>query len=289
MKEDETAGDNLENLMFDVCRFGSTTVIPKYFDDNLQPHNSDKDGPTKVLMASSVGSCNGKILVAVCQKFPDCDDFKNLRNDECPKWWTSMQNAFETECVCFQMSLSSNFAFGDVTVLPLHDDNGNGPVKPGHPIDDCIAVVDLFCIASKLMREVDLTTTSINDPQHPNMHPTVLLDQWSGEIMDDCHCNDPEIAPATADMQLLAMKTNQQTDLLMSISDSVTRMEENNNKLQKVCSESQANNSELQNCVAVSESELIAAESQLASAQSKLAFIKMPLPPTTASSAALRQ
>jgi hypothetical protein len=64
MRYVEIEHDNLESEILNFCLWCSSTAIPRFFDDNLQPRRESDDGTTKVLVTSTLSKYVGKILIA---------------------------------------------------------------------------------------------------------------------------------------------------------------------------------------------------------------------------------
>jgi hypothetical protein len=64
MRYVEIEHDNLESEILNFCLWCSSTAIPRFFDDNLQPCRESDDGTTKVLVTSTLSKYAGKILLA---------------------------------------------------------------------------------------------------------------------------------------------------------------------------------------------------------------------------------
>ena len=70
MRYVEIEHDNLESELLNFCLWCSSTAIPRFFDDNLQPRRESDDGTTKVLVTSTLSKYAGKILMQIRRKFP---------------------------------------------------------------------------------------------------------------------------------------------------------------------------------------------------------------------------
>jgi hypothetical protein len=64
MRYVEIEHDNLESEILNFCLWCSSTAIPRFFDDNLQPRRESDDGTTKGLVTSTLSKYAGKILIA---------------------------------------------------------------------------------------------------------------------------------------------------------------------------------------------------------------------------------
>jgi hypothetical protein len=64
MRYIEIEHDNLESEILNFCLWCSSTAIPRFFDDNLQPRRESDDGTTKGLVTSTLSKYAGKILIA---------------------------------------------------------------------------------------------------------------------------------------------------------------------------------------------------------------------------------
>ena len=157
----EIAGDNLEHEMLSYSVWCSSTPIPKYFDNNLQPRNPNHEGPTKLLVTTTLAKYMGKVLVQIRRKFPAHPDFVGLREKEVPGWWSRMRAAFEKECDSFHLTIGSEFTFGETTTRPLYSDNGHvGYQQSDLPLNDFISVIDLRSILHHLMKTATLGHTT---------------------------------------------------------------------------------------------------------------------------------
>jgi len=66
MRHVEIVADNLEFEILSFSKWCSSTPIPKSFDDNLQPTNKNNtEGPSKILMPSTLAKYIGKTLLTV--------------------------------------------------------------------------------------------------------------------------------------------------------------------------------------------------------------------------------
>jgi len=154
----EIEADNLENEVFNYAIWCSSTPIPRFFDDNLQPRRAS-DGPVKLLLKTTLSKYIGKIIVLIRRKFPTHPDFAGLKPQEVPEWWTQLRPQFEKECDRFLLNIGSEFTFGEMTVRPLYSDNefvgysAHGEV----PINDYISVIDLNTILRNQMKEAKLS------------------------------------------------------------------------------------------------------------------------------------
>ena len=99
----EVVSDNLEGEIFNYSSWCSSTPIPAFFDENLQPQprsgRNHQDGPVRHLMSTTLSKYIGKVISQIRRKFPQHPDFADLRADEVPQWWTKLRPLFETECI----------------------------------------------------------------------------------------------------------------------------------------------------------------------------------------------
>ena len=156
----EFEGENLENEIFQLCCWISTTPIPTYFDENLQPRRpSNTAEPTRLMMVTTLAKYVGKIILYIREKFPGHPDFVNLKKRaDVPEWWTRMRPTFEKECQRFHATLGSEFTFGDTTTQPLYQDN-QLTARTGIDEDSIgcyLQKIDLLSILRKLFRDAVL-------------------------------------------------------------------------------------------------------------------------------------
>ena len=60
--------DNLENEIFSFARWCSSTPIPKFFQDDLQPRRQNNDAPVKLLLKATLSKYIGKVLLLIRRK-----------------------------------------------------------------------------------------------------------------------------------------------------------------------------------------------------------------------------
>jgi hypothetical protein len=97
MRYIEIEADNLENEILGYAIWCSSTPIPRYFDDNLQPRSQSQEGQMKLLATSTLSKYIGKAILQIRRKFPNHPDFASLKPTDVPEWWTRMRPNFEKE------------------------------------------------------------------------------------------------------------------------------------------------------------------------------------------------
>ena len=153
----EIEGDNLESETFQLCNWMSTTPIPTFFDNNLQPRQrSGQSEPVRLMMVTSLSKYVGKIIAYFRNTFPHHPDFVNLRKDEVPAWWTRMRPEFERECLRFHTRLGSEYIFGETTTQPLYEDNRLQLKRDDAEIGDFLQQIDLLSILHRLFDDAIL-------------------------------------------------------------------------------------------------------------------------------------
>jgi hypothetical protein len=157
MRYIEIECDNLENEIFSFARWCSSTPIPKFFQDDLQPRRQNNDAPVKLLLKTTLSKYIGKVILLIRRKFPQHEDFAELRKaGDVPQWWTRLRPVFERECDRFHMHLGSEYTFGETSVRPLYSDNE----AVGYDltaIHDYVSVIDLHSILLRLMKDAKIS------------------------------------------------------------------------------------------------------------------------------------
>lgn len=158
----EIEQDNFETEMFNYQNWISSSLIPCFFDDDLQPprkRNQEEDAPTRILNASTLGKYVGKVINLIRHKFPHHPDYAGLKSDEVPAWWSRDRKSFETECSDSHRRMAgSEYFVGQMETRPLYSDNifvGYDGVLES-PINDYISVIDLQSILKKLFAAATL-------------------------------------------------------------------------------------------------------------------------------------
>jgi hypothetical protein len=89
------------------------------------------------------------------RKFPNHPDFKNLKPDEHPSWWTRIRPLFESECDSFQLRLGSDFTYGATMIRPLYSKNDYvGNDMPA--LSDYVSMTDLRYVLKRLFMDATL-------------------------------------------------------------------------------------------------------------------------------------
>jgi hypothetical protein len=135
------------------CKWVATTLIPAYFDDNLQPSNTES---IRCCTTSTLAQYVGQHLKKIRQDHPQHPDWKDLRASDSPSWWTPMREAFVKESQHFQLSHSGDLIFGATKIRPLYKDNGNKPIRDDSEIKDFIQACDLKYIIRNLVRDATI-------------------------------------------------------------------------------------------------------------------------------------
>lgn len=158
--------DNLENEIFSFARWCSSTPIPKFFQNDLQPRGQNNDAPVKLLLKATLSKYIGKVLLLIRRKFPQHEDFMELRRaQDVPQWWTRLRPVFERECDRFHMHLGSEYTFGETSVRPLYSDN-EAVGYNSTTIHDYISVIDLRSILLRLMKDAKIACDRDGKLQH---------------------------------------------------------------------------------------------------------------------------
>lgn len=158
----EIEQDNFETEMFNYQNWISSSLIPCFFDDDLQPprkRNQEEDAPTRILNASTLGKYVGKVINLIRHKFPHHPDYAGLKSDEVPAWWSRDRKSFETECSDSHRRMAgSEYFVGQMETRPLYSDNifvGYDGVLES-PINDYISIIDLQSILKQLFAAATL-------------------------------------------------------------------------------------------------------------------------------------
>eukprot|EP00804_Cyclotella_cryptica_P012195 CCRYP_009881-RA/>CCRYP_009881-RA protein AED:0.04 eAED:0.01 QI:0/0/0/1/1/1/2/0/500 len=143
---EELEGENLEEYI--VCGLGAyctNNAIPRNFDEYLNSTNEDDNHccMTTTLL-NYIGQHLNYIRVTV---YPDHPDFKNLKKDEHPPWYTAFRADFTSACNKFQLLSTGDHLFEGHDTQPLYRDVGDG--KYGvNPFGKC----DLKRIMTKIFK-----------------------------------------------------------------------------------------------------------------------------------------
>jgi hypothetical protein len=156
MRYVEITNDFLQSGFLNFCNWVSSTPIPAYFDENLQPPRAgvNQDDATRLLVPTTLVKYIGKVLSEIRIKFPEHPDFDRLSTTDVPLWWSAMRPLFVTNCTRYHMLLGSDYTFGDTTSRPLYADNGLTSNDGEAAINDYVSLIDLKCIQRKLMKDV---------------------------------------------------------------------------------------------------------------------------------------
>jgi hypothetical protein len=87
VKEDEMSGDNLENYINRHCRWTSSTLIPKCFDDALKPKQQNNKNK---LMTSTLALHIGNHLLQIRHIVPNHPDWAGVDEGGNQQWWMEM-------------------------------------------------------------------------------------------------------------------------------------------------------------------------------------------------------
>ena len=120
--ETEVNDGELRYHIKSFCDWASSTIIPAFFDENLQPRQDNSkrviDGPTIILYI-------GKYLLHIRRKFPSLPDFKGLVTmKDHPSWWKDQRNSFLKKYERFKLDLPDDILFGTTETFPLYRCNG---------------------------------------------------------------------------------------------------------------------------------------------------------------------
>lgn len=155
----EIENDHLAAEILNFCQWISSTPIPRYFNEDLQP-KKEVEGATQLLQASTLVKYVGKIIAQIRQKFPNHPDFQSIPPEEVPSWWTNLRPAFQTELTRFHMRLGSDFVFGESYTRPLYckttlvQQNHDTVQLKNH---DFSSIIDLPMVCKKLMQDATLS------------------------------------------------------------------------------------------------------------------------------------
>jgi hypothetical protein len=151
----EIEGNNLEEYYNRFCWFVSETPpSPRcgYDPMTLLPTNPDNN---ECLQESSLLVDIDQDVQLTRRKSPDHPDYKDLKDDEFPEWWTTMRAATAAEIRRFHQSLGTDVVFGTEKVRTLYQDNGiiGGYGNSLIASTDPISAYDLKSICLNLMRK----------------------------------------------------------------------------------------------------------------------------------------
>lgn len=118
--EAELEGSGAEATVFELAVFALARPIPIKFDENLQPTTETN----RCLTASVLTGYVGKYLKYLRDLYPNHPDWKGMRDDEFPQWWTRMRESIETNATNNQIKWQGSYEFGAADVRPLYLDLG---------------------------------------------------------------------------------------------------------------------------------------------------------------------
>ena len=125
--------DGCELYMIRYCQWASTTAIPFAFDTELKLTCNSRRLITTTTIIQYIGK---HLLDDIRRPHPnikDCD-FKDLRLDKYPGWWTSLRESFKKNHVRFQLSLGDDFVFGIEECRPISRHHFTIHRNQNHPL-----------------------------------------------------------------------------------------------------------------------------------------------------------
>jgi hypothetical protein len=115
---DEFEGQLLEEYIIGLGAFCSSHSIPRYFDENLQSTKPDEiHCCVTTTLVGYIGQHLNFIRVSV---YPDHPDFRGLRKDAYPEWYTDFRESFRRACNTFQLLHTGDEVFEGHRTQPLY-------------------------------------------------------------------------------------------------------------------------------------------------------------------------
>lgn len=120
MSKEEIEGRGAEHLLTEFVTFATAQPIPINFDDDLNPRGQSN----RCCVATTLTGYGGKYLKRLREIYPDHPDWKDLRGNEVPKWWTALRAAMFARCSDNQMKWQGKYEWGTTGKRPLYIDLG---------------------------------------------------------------------------------------------------------------------------------------------------------------------
>lgn len=143
---EELAGHGAEHALMEFVQFATSRPIPVHFDDDLNPTTSSN----RCCVASTLVGYAGKYIKHMRRIDPNHTDWKLLKKDEVPKWWTPTRSAMIDKCINNQITWQGDYVWGIKGKKPLYIDLG--AEKGDHPLNFC----DLKYVITSLVRNAIL-------------------------------------------------------------------------------------------------------------------------------------
>ena len=119
---EEFADDNLKAYCIALFKWASSTPIPAYADENMQPTNPDNK---RLCQRKSIEQYLIQIKEWIKSKFPNHPDFQSPETKFNPSWWSELLEQFRVKCDRFHQSIKGqgDIKFGETTYQPLFRTN----------------------------------------------------------------------------------------------------------------------------------------------------------------------
>ena len=119
---EEFADDNLKAYCIALFKWASSTAIPAYADENMQPTNPDNK---RLCQRKSIEQYLIQIKEWIKSKFPNHPDFQSPETKFNPSWWSELLEQFRAKCDRFHQSIKGqgDIKFGETTYQPLFRTN----------------------------------------------------------------------------------------------------------------------------------------------------------------------
>jgi hypothetical protein len=183
---EEFADENLKAYFLAFCKWASSTAIPAYADENMQPSNRENK---RLCQRNTIEKYIIQIKEWIKSKFPHHPDFQSPESNFNPSWWTELLEQFRVKCDRFHQTIKGqgDTVFGETNYQPLFRTNQfeeipgiseRGPffrdpensLEPWFPSfdetkltdhDDLISQIDLTYMLKNLCRNA--STLRVND------------------------------------------------------------------------------------------------------------------------------
>jgi hypothetical protein len=118
ISRDEFEGQLLEEYIINFGAFCSSHSIPRYFDENLM---STKPDDTHCCVTTTlVGYIGQHVNFIRVSVYPDHLDFKGIKKDAYPLWYTDFRASFQYACNTFQLLHTGDEVFEGHNTQPLY-------------------------------------------------------------------------------------------------------------------------------------------------------------------------
>jgi hypothetical protein len=119
---EEFADENLKAYFFALCKWASSTAIPAYANENMQPSNPENK---RLCQRNSIEKYIIQIKEWVKSKFPNHPDFQSPENNFNPSWWNELLEHFRVRCDRYHQTIKGqgDIVFGETSYQPLFRTN----------------------------------------------------------------------------------------------------------------------------------------------------------------------